>query len=203
MGDWQLNVGAAFRELSGGAHDMTWYMEGDVPVYEGSERVTNAETFEDLYARDFAAVVGLAYALSGSRAGAEDLAQEAFLAAHRSWDRVGGYDDPGAWVRRVVANLSVSAFRRRLAEAKALTSFAIGSARALPKLSDDDAEIWRTVRTLPRRQRQVIALRYLEDMPVAQIALVLGTAEGTVRKHLHDGRLTLARRLGLEDSREP
>lgn len=182
---------------------MTWYMEGDVPVYEGSERVTNAETFEDLYARDFAAVVGLAYALSGSRAGAEDLAQEAFLAAHRSWDRVGRYDDPGAWVRRVVANLSVSAFRRRLAEAKALTSIAIGSARALPKLSDDDAEIWRTVRTLPRRQRQVIALRYLEDMPVAQIALVLGTAEGTVRKHLHDGRLTLARRLGLEDSREP
>jgi RNA polymerase sigma-70 factor, ECF subfamily len=181
---------------------MTWYAEGDVPVYGGSEGITDVGSFEDLYARDFSAVVGLAYALSGSRTGAEDLAQEAFLAAHRSWDRVGAYDDPGAWVRRVVVNMSVSTFRRRLAEAKALARAAIGSASVLPELSDDDAEIWRAVRTLPRRQRQVIALRYLEDLPVAQIASVLGTAEGTVRKHLHDGRLALAHRLELEDGRD-
>jgi RNA polymerase sigma-70 factor (ECF subfamily) len=177
---------------------MTWYVEGEIPVHEGAES-SSSEAFEDFYARDFAALVGLAYALSGSRNGAEDLAQEAFLAAHRSWDRVGRYDDPGAWVRRVVANLSVSTFRRGLAEAKALARAAVGSASVLPELSQDDAEVWRTVRTLPRRQRQVIALRYLEDMPVAEIARVLGTAEGTVRKHLHDGRLTLAARLGLED----
>jgi RNA polymerase sigma-70 factor, ECF subfamily len=178
---------------------MTWSVEGEIPVYEGAEHARSAETFEDLYARDFAAVVGLAYALSGSRNGAEDLAQDAFLAAHRSWDRVGAYDDPGAWVRRVVANLSVSTFRRGLAEAKALARAAIGSAWVLPDLSENDAEIWSAVRTLPRRQRQVIALRYLEDMPVARIARVLGTGEGTVKKHLHDGRATLARRLGLED----
>ena len=53
-------------------------------------------------------MIGLAYALSGSRAAAEDLAQEAFLAAHKSWDKVGGYEKPEAWVRRVVANMSVS-----------------------------------------------------------------------------------------------
>jgi hypothetical protein len=78
------------------------------------------ERFDDFYRREFSAVVGLAYALSGNRWAAEDLAQESFLVAHRDWDRVGTYDDPGAWVRRVVTNLSVSALRRRMIEAKAL-----------------------------------------------------------------------------------
>jgi len=70
---------------------------------------------------------------------------------------------------------------------------------ALPELSADDAEFWRTVRSLPRRQAQVIALHYLEDLPVIEIAEILGTAEGKVKKHLYDGRQALARRLELEE----
>ena len=69
-------------------------------------------------------------ALSGSRWGAEDLAQEAFLAAHRDWGRIGSYQQPAAWVRRVVANLAVSAFRRRVAETKALARIALGRGEA-------------------------------------------------------------------------
>jgi RNA polymerase sigma-70 factor (ECF subfamily) len=65
-------------------------------------------------------VVELAYALSGNRAGAEDIAQEALLRAHRDWHRVGSYQHPGAWVRRVAANLATSALGRRLIEARAL-----------------------------------------------------------------------------------
>ena len=48
------------------------------------------ERFEDFYVREYSALVGLAYALSGSRSGAEDLAQEAFLAAYSDWDRIAG-----------------------------------------------------------------------------------------------------------------
>ena len=48
-----------------------------------------SQAFEDFYSQEYSAVVGLAYALSGSRSGAEDLAQEAFLAAHRNWHRIG------------------------------------------------------------------------------------------------------------------
>lgn len=59
--------------------------------------------FEELCRRELAAVVALAYVLSGSRTAAGELAQNAFLAAHRSWDRIGCYDDPAAWVRRVCA----------------------------------------------------------------------------------------------------
>jgi DNA-directed RNA polymerase specialized sigma24 family protein len=82
------------------------------------------ERFEDLYLREFATVFALAYALSGNCWVAEDIAQDAFVVAHRQWDRIGGYDDPGAWVRRVAANLAVSGVRRRLAEARALVRLA-------------------------------------------------------------------------------
>jgi len=181
---------------------MTWSYAGrSDSVTKGTEAtaVESAGTFEEFYGREFRAVVGLAYALSGSRSSAEDLAQEAFLVAHRDWGRVGTYDQPEVWVRRVVANLSVSAFRRRVVEAKTLARMALGYTPALPELSADDAEFWGAVRSLPRRQAQVIALHYLEDRPVSEIAEILGTAEGTVKKHLYDARRALASRLELEE----
>ena len=142
-------------------------MEGSRAVAEGSEpvAVTSSETFEDFYVREFPAVVGLAYALSGSRSGAEDLAQEAFLAAHRGWDRVGSYDQPGVWVRRVVANLSVSVFRRRVVETKRSRGWRSGTRRLCPSSRRTTPSSGEAVRSLPRRQAQVIALHYLEDCP--------------------------------------
>jgi RNA polymerase sigma-70 factor (ECF subfamily) len=155
-------------------------------------------TFEDLYRRDRVPVVALAYALTGSRTAAEELSQEAFLAAYRSWARIGGYDDPGAWVRRVVANRAVSRWRRTAAEARALTR--VGTRRELPaELPEASAEFWRAVRALPPRQAQVVALHYVEDRSVADIAAVLGTAEGTIKAHLFKARAALAETLG-EDS---
>ncbi len=160
-----------------------------------------ALAFEDFYAEEYAAVVGLAYALCGSRSGAEDLAQEAFLASHRNWQRIGRYDQPGAWVRRVVANLSVSAVRRRVAEAKALARLAaFGERTEVPDLAAGDPEFWAAVRSLPRRQAQVVALFYLEDRAVADVAVILDMSPGTVKRHLHDGRRALARRLREEDA---
>lgn len=156
------------------------------------------ETFEDFYRREYTPVVGLAYALSGSRSGAEDLAQEAFFAAHRNWEGIAGYEQPGAWVRRVVANLSVSAFRRRAAEAKAMARVAFGERTVLPDLGAGDPEFWGAVRALPHRQAQVIALFYLEDRPIAEVAEILDMTPGTVKRHLHNGRRTLARRLQEE-----
>ena len=161
----------------------------------------SVETFDDFYRREFAAVVGLAYALSGNRWVAEDLAQESFVVAHREWDRVGAYEDPGAWVRRVVTNLSVSVFRRRTIEAKALARLALGQVWVLPDLEPPDQKFWRAVRSLPPRQAQVIALHYLEERPVSEIADILGIAPGTVKKHLFDGRQTLARLLEVEEDR--
>ena len=114
---------------------MTWLSaRRDDPLTESSEATAmpSAESFAEFYEREFRAVVGLAYALSGSRSGAEDIAQDAFLMAHRDWDRVGTYERPEVWVRRVVANLSVSVIMRRVVEAKTLARMALGYTPALP-----------------------------------------------------------------------
>ena len=161
--------------------------------------VGSREDFEDFYLREYSSLVGLAYALSGSRWSAEDIAQEAFLAAHRNWHCVAGYDQPGAWIRKVVANLAVSVFRRRVLEAKALGRIALRGVPAVPELSAEDAEFWRAVRSLPRRQAQVVALYYLEDRAIADVAEILDMAPGTVKKHLHDGRRTLRGRLRVQE----
>jgi RNA polymerase sigma-70 factor (ECF subfamily) len=170
-----------------------------------SERTTEAlvadEGFDALYRRDFPKVVALAYALSGSRSAAEELAQEAFLAAFRRWDRIGAYDDPGAWVRRVVCNRSVSVIRRRIAEAAAIGRLA--GQRTLPTPMPDDADaFWRAVRSLPARQAQAITLYYVEDRSVLDIASILECAEGTVKAHLSKARAALAVGLGAHPGEE-
>jgi RNA polymerase sigma-70 factor (ECF subfamily) len=158
------------------------------------------EPFERFYEREYRSVVGLAYALSGSRSASEDLAQEAFIAAHRNWDRIGAYDKPEAWVRRIMSNLAVSRFRRRVSETKALTRLA-GFGReqtSLPDLPAEAEAFWGSVRKLPKRQAQAIALHYLEDRSVADIANILECSPNTVKVHLHKGRQQLAERLGAQ-----
>ncbi len=66
------------------------------------------EPFEGFFDREYPRMVAVAYAVSGSRWAAEELAQEACLRAYRSWDKVSGYDKPGAWLRRVTINLATS-----------------------------------------------------------------------------------------------
>ncbi len=158
--------------------------------------VRAVESFDAFFGREFRAVAALAYTLSGSRLAAEDLAQDAFVAAYRQWTRIAGYDDPGAWVRRVVANRAMSLLRRRSAEARALLR--IGRDRhAIPEMSPPAEELWRAVRELPKRQAQAVALHYLEDMSLADIGAVLEISPGTAKAHLHRARRTLAARLGL------
>jgi RNA polymerase sigma-70 factor, ECF subfamily len=167
-----------------------------------ASRLPGPEAFDAFFAREYAAVVGLAAVLTGDRVEAEDLAQDAFAAAHREWSRVGAYDDPGGWVRRVVSNRAASVLRRRLREAGAFTR--LGRRRATPP-EDADVErdeFWTAVRSLSRRQAECVALFYLEDRSIADIAALLGLAESTVRVHLHQGRRELGRRLDMHDEEE-
>jgi RNA polymerase sigma-70 factor, ECF subfamily len=157
------------------------------------------EEFEPFYTRERAAVIGLAYVLSGSRLGAEDLAQEAFVAAFRHWDKVAGYDDPGAWVRRVLVNRVTSRFRRRRSEARALIRLQ-GSNFTIPPIDPEAEALWSEVRKLPNRQAQTIALRYLDDRDTGEIASILECSENTVRTHLRRGRETLAKRLADKET---
>lgn len=148
------------------------------------------EDFATFYARHVRSLVGLAYVLSGSHSGAEDLAQEALLVAYRNWSRIDSYDNPGAWVRRVAANRACSASRRRVAEAKALLRLHADRV-VVPQLSDESEELWAAVRSLPRRQAQVIALRYWDNLSIRETAEVLELSEATVKSHLQRARQTL------------
>jgi RNA polymerase sigma-70 factor, ECF subfamily len=162
------------------------------------------EIFDEFFARERDAVLGLAFALTGDRGAAEDIVQDAFLDAYRKWDRIGTYDQPEAWVRRVVANMSVSAFRRRRGELRMLTQLGARRERVVPEISASTLAFWQAVRSLPKRQAQVAALFYLEDRPITEVARILQMAEGTVKKHLHDARRALAHELDIgEVSDEP
>jgi len=80
-------------------------------------------------------------------------------------------------------------------EARALARIALGARPAVVDPTAGDPEFWSAVRALPRRQAQVVALHYLEDLPVAEVAEILDVSPGSVKRHLHDGRRALARRL--------
>jgi RNA polymerase sigma-70 factor (sigma-E family) len=173
----------------------TQFAQQAEPVRKDPPPIRAVADFESFYRTEYRPVVGLAYALSGSRIAAEDIAQDAFLAAHKQWDRVAFYDKPEAWVRRVVSNLSVSFFRTRFREASAIARMK-SPGEYLPELPEDDATFWKTVRSLPKRQAQTLALHYLEDRAVAEIAEILGCSPSTVKVHMHKGRAALARKLG-------
>ena len=154
------------------------------------------ETFEAFYRRELPSLVAFARSLSGSAA-ADDIAQDAMLAAYRRWDHVSRLDLPAAWVRRTCANRCVSALRRRAVEARGLLRLRSERPRWQPGAEEGEA-FWSHVRGLPRRQAQVLALHYVYDLGVSEIARTLGCAEGTVKAHLARGRTALAQRLGTE-----
>jgi RNA polymerase sigma-70 factor (ECF subfamily) len=162
--------------------------------------------FEDLYREEWRGLVALGWSLTGSWAVAEELAQDAFADAFRRWDEVGRLDRPGAWVRRAVVNRAASSARHRdverrghlrlagqaAAEADGASSDRTGDASADRV---DDPAFWAAVRSLPDRQAACIALHYLEERPVAEIAEIVGCSAATVKVHLHRGRKALVDRL--------
>lgn len=162
------------------------------------------EPFLAFYQREYRGLVALASSLIGDRSMAEDIAQDALMAAYRRWDEVAALESPLGWVRRVVANKSVSLIRRRLAELRALTR--IGSLADRPAdAPETDADFWDLVRCLPRRQAQVVALHYVSDMSVIEIAETLGCKEGSVKASLYKARQHLLTRLRIssEEIRAP
>jgi len=160
------------------------------------------EPFEGFFDREYPRMVAVAYAVSGSRWAAEELAQEACLRAYRSWDKVSGYDKPGAWLRRVTINLATSFVRRRISEVKAVEKYALRRIDPIEPHPDDELEFWAEVRRLPRRQREAVVLRYVDDMDGVEIAEVMGVSESAVRTHLQRGREALAKALTGEVSHE-
>jgi RNA polymerase sigma-70 factor (ECF subfamily) len=155
----------------------------------------DAEPFEVFYRREYSRLVAIARALARSGAAAEDLAQETFVSAHRHWDRVSTYDDPGAWLRRVLINRATSWQRKMGAEWRAISRLGGRAPDTLPELSPTATEVWDQVWRLPRRQAQATVLYYVDQLSVEEIGEVLGVSPGAVKSHLHRARSNLGQTL--------
>jgi RNA polymerase sigma-70 factor, ECF subfamily len=178
--------------------------EGGDPEVVGAPVVapSPAVSFEVFYAEQAGRTLAMLLALRGPRVAAEELVQEAFVRAYRRWDEVGVMARPDLWVQRVALNLASSQLRRLAAEGRALVRSGARPAGGVETSGFDDADrFWRLVRRLTPHQARVVALHYAADRSVAEIAEVLGVAEGTVKAHLHKARARLTELLGQEFER--
>lgn len=127
-------------------------------------------------------LVGSLVVLTGDRAWAEDVAQEAMARAWLRWDEVASMANTTGWVYTVAFNLAKSGRRRQATESRANLR-SIGGAdteRSDPDVADRLA-LEAALGQMPSRQRTVIALRYYAGLSVAETAQVMGCAEGTVK----------------------
>jgi RNA polymerase sigma-70 factor (ECF subfamily) len=145
--------------------------------------------FRELYAEAFPTVYRVAYRFAGRREPAEDATQEAFARAFERWGRLGGEPWVVGWIVTTALNVVRRSARRTAGE------FQDTGEDASSDNVESAVDLWRAIRGLPRRQAQAIVLHYVVDLPVAQVADVMGCREGTAKAHLDRGRHRLARLL--------
>ena len=140
----------------------------------------------------------VAVLLTGDWHAAEDLVQASLVKLYQAWPRMDLVDGaPDAYLRRVIVNTHRSWWRARWRRETPVAELPDSGAR------DDATErhalaslIRQALLELPRKQRAVVVLRYLEDLPDAEVASLLGCSPGTVRTHAHRGLRALRARLG-------
>ncbi len=169
---------------------------GTVVPRRGARVDDLADDFRALFVESFPRVVRTVWFVVHDRQVAEEVAQDAFAELYRSWRRVHDYDQPALWVRRVALRKAqreaVRAVRRSRLERQA--SVLRPPVEAPVALHDD---LLQALRTLPPRQRAVVALYYLEDRPMDEVADLVGCSTATGYVHLHQARVRLAAALGV------
>jgi RNA polymerase sigma-70 factor (ECF subfamily) len=126
-------------------------------------------------------------ALTGDPYEASDLVQEAFMRAWIQWEKVGRYEDPEGWVRRVAHNLAVSRWRR----ARRVVLRAEVPAAALDG-PDEGIGVLEALQSLPTQERRAVVLHHVAGLSVADVAVELHAPEGTVKSWLSRGRARMA-----------
>jgi RNA polymerase sigma-70 factor (sigma-E family) len=150
-----------------------------------------------LYAAHWHSLVRLSWLLVRDQHVAEETVQDAFVAMHSRWSQLRDKDLALAYLRRCVVNSSRSVLRHRTVEdrylrtetsartASGTTTEPSAEARALEHATGD--RLVAALGRLPRRQREVLTLRYYLDLSEAQIADALGISPGSVKAHAHRG----------------
>ena len=161
--------------------------------------------FDEFVAARSSRLLRTAYLLTRDHALAEDLLQTALAKAWFAWSRIEG--DPEPYVRKVLVNTFASWWRRRwngehaYAEPPEPPAPAAGAHEA----ADQRHDLWAAMGRLPRRQRAVIVLRFVEDLSEAETARLLGISPGTVKSQTSKAlaNLRIDPALATGDSEEP
>src|SRR5690349_1041095 len=169
-----------------------------------------------LYAEHSLGLVRLAVVMTGDRAAAEDIVQDAFLGLYRRWDRLSDLTAPLAYLRVSVVNGCRTVLRRRSRlglwpgagagdspdEAVPVAGFGppglTESAEASVLLSEEQRAVAAALRKLPRRQFEAVVLRYYLDLSIEETAQVMGINPGTVKSATHRALATVGRILREE-----
>ncbi|MCW2936165.1 MAG: sigE6 [Actinomycetia bacterium] len=154
-----------------------------------------------LYAEHALGLVRLAVVMTGDRAYAEDIVQEAFLGLYRRWGRLPDTSAPLAYVRVSVLNGCRTALRRRarhgllspLGEAAEGDGPHAESAEARALLSEEQRAVAAALRNLSQRQREALVLRYYLDLSEEEIARSMGVTRGTVKSATHRALAAIGR----------
>ena len=148
--------------------------------------------FEEAFDALFASARAVARRLVGPGAAADDVAAEALARAYARWPKVRDLHYRDAWVMRVTANVALDTLRR------ARRPIPVAERRDTDTADDAVTRLAlaEALRRLPRRQRDVVVLRYLADLSEADVAESLGVSAGTVKQHAHRALDALRRALG-------
>lgn len=146
--------------------------------------------FRDVYVATFPRLVRTLWFVVHDHEQAQEIAQDAFIDLHRQWRKVQGYDRPDLWVRRVALRKAQREAARTVRRVHAEHSHAPLEAVSDQALPDPDLRA--ALLALTPMQRAVVALFYLEDRPMQEVADVLGCSPSTGFVHLHRARRRLA-----------
>lgn len=153
------------------------------------QREGDSLSFEDFYARTKDDVLRSLLIISRDRSLAEEGVDEAFTRAFERWSEVKDHPAPKAWVARTALNYVRSERRRTWRVGSDLPDVPFNEQRP------GDPQLVALVLRLPKRQREVVALRILLDLSTERTAALLGIAAGTVGAHLSKALTSLAREL--------
>ena len=148
--------------------------------------------FEDEFDRLFGRAFVVARRLTGDVSHAEDIAAEALARTYARWSKVRTLEFRDAWVARVATNLAIDAARRKKLELNARAS-ADPSEEVVLRVA-----LVAALTRLPRRQRETVAMRYLADLSIDDVAESLGVSTGTVKQTCHRALEKLRVQLGPE-----
>jgi RNA polymerase sigma-70 factor (ECF subfamily) len=125
----------------------------------------------------------------GDEQRAADAVQHAFVKAHLRWRKIMTYEDPVGWIRRVAINRLRDEHRGDVRKRRAIERLAAEPSRDAAEPSVDD--VGALLARLPRQQRLSLALFYVDDLSVNEVAAALDISPGAVKFHLHQGRNAL------------